>query len=188
MGFLTSLFGSKRSSRKTTSEHHLRLQHPTIGFLNLMEESGQALLESDAKVLSPLFRRTLRSLSATSVCEVLFLYCELDPDGHIKGRTETVRDLIKSARAYIVVIASENSTDSYIKWLQRRNDWRANVTMVLDRKGDKFAQFFQKLFMGMFAGRSMLNVWVELAPQGHGPWEANVPGTIMAAEAGHITF
>jgi len=40
MGFLTSLFGSKRSSRKTTSEDPLRLQHPTIGFLNLMEESG----------------------------------------------------------------------------------------------------------------------------------------------------
>src|SRR6266702_3692759 len=110
MGILTALFGSKRSSRKTTSEDPLRLKNPTIGFLNLMEDSGQALLESDAKTLAPLFRRTLRSVSTAPVCEVLFLYCELDPDGHIKGRAETVSDLIKSARAYIVVIASENST------------------------------------------------------------------------------
>jgi hypothetical protein len=58
----------------------------------------------------------------------------------------------------------------------------------LDRKGDKLARFFQKLFAGMFAGRSMLSVWVELAPQGAGSWQAEAPSTILAAMAGHVRF
>jgi hypothetical protein len=58
--------------------------------------------------------------------------------------------------------------------------------MVLDRKGDKVAQFFKKVFTGMFAGRSMFTF--ELAPQGPGPWQTDAPSTILAATAGHITF
>jgi hypothetical protein len=39
----------------------------------------------------------------------------------------------------------------------------------------------------MFSGQSMLLAWVALAPQG-GLENPDAPGTIMAAEAGHITF
>jgi hypothetical protein len=97
-------------------------------------------------------------------------------------------DLIKAAHAYIAVIASDNPGHMYSKAVNPRKDWQANVTMVLDRRGDKLARFFEKVFTGMFAGRSMLTLWVELAPQGEGPWRAQAPGTIMAAMAGHITF
>jgi hypothetical protein len=187
MGLLTSLFGSKRT-RQTTANNPLRLINPTLGFLNLMGESGEALMETDASVLSPLFGRTLRSSSTVPLCQILFIYCELDAEGHIKGRRDIATDLIKAAHAYVAVIASENSADSYIKAVRPRKDWHANVTMVLDRKGDKLARFFQKIFAGMFAGRSMLSIWAELAPQGAGPWQAEAPGTILAAMAGHITF
>jgi hypothetical protein len=187
MGFLTSLFGSKRTL-KTTANSPFRLSDPTLGFLNLMGESGEALMESDANILSPLFGRTLKSSSAVPSCQVLFIYCELDSAGHIKGHTDTATDLIKAAHAYIAVIASENPGHVYAKAVKPRKDWHANVTMVLDRRGDKLARFFEKVFTGMFAGRSMLSLWVELAPQGEGPWQAESPGTIMAAMAGHITF
>jgi hypothetical protein len=60
--------------------------------------------------------------------------------------------------------------------------------MVLDRRGENFSKFFRKVFLAMFAGQSMLMRWAELAPQGAGPWDAENPGTIMSAEAGHITF
>jgi hypothetical protein len=187
MSFLNSLFGSKRTLR-TTANNPLRLNDPTLGFLNLMGETGEALMETDAKILSPLFGRTLKSSTTVPACQVLFIYCELDADGHIKGRRDMATDLIKAAHAYVAVIASENSGESYTKAVRPRKDWYANVTMVLDRKGNKLAQFFHKVFAGMFAGRSMLSVWVELAPQGAGPWQVEVPGTILAAMAGHITF
>jgi hypothetical protein len=70
----------------------------------------------------------------------------------------------------------------------RRTDWFANIAMIVDRKDDKFALFFYRLFAEMFKGRSMLMVWAELAPQMPGTTHADVPDSIMAAEAGHITF
>jgi hypothetical protein len=121
-------------------------------------------------------------------CAVLFVYCSLDTEGRIVGRAENVRDVIKRAGAYVAVIASENPGASYIKGVGRRKDWRANIVMVLDRKGDKFALFFRKLFEETFTGHSMLTTWVKLAPQAAGQWQEEAPGTIMAAEAGHITF
>lgn len=153
-----------------------------------MGESGETLMETDANVLSTLFRLTLKSSTTVPSCQVLFIYCQLDEEGRIKGHQDMVTDLIKAARAYVAVVASENSGASYMKAVKPRKDWYANVTMVLDRKGDKLARFFQKVFDGMFAGRSMLSLWVELAPQGPGPWQAEAPGTILAAMAGHITF
>jgi hypothetical protein len=83
MGLLTSLFGSKQTLR-TTANHPLRLKDPTLGFLNLMGESGAALMQTDANVLSPLFGRTLKSSTTVPSCQVLFIYCELDAKGYIK--------------------------------------------------------------------------------------------------------
>ncbi|HWX34717.1 MAG TPA: hypothetical protein VNZ53_45745 [Steroidobacteraceae bacterium] len=149
---------------------------------------GEKLVESDSDSLSSLFRKTVKSSSEVPRCPILFLYCGLDAEGRIVGRAENVRDVIKSAGAYIAVIASENPGAAYVKGLGRRRDWNANIVMVLDRRGDKFVIFCRKLFEGMFAGQSMLMTWVKLAPQAQGQWQEEAPGTIMAAEAGHITF
>jgi hypothetical protein len=119
-------------------------------------------------------------------CDVLFLYYTIDLEGPVS--TPAIRELIKSAGAYIAVIASENSTEAYIKCVGRRTDWSANIAMIVDRKDDKFALFFHRLFVEMFKGRSMLVVWAELAPQIPGITHSDVPDSIMAAEAGHITF
>ena len=99
-----------------------------------------------------------------------------------------IRELVKSAGAYVAVIASENSAEVYIKSMGRRTDWFANIAMIVNRKDDKFALFFHRLFVEMFKGRSMLMVWAELAPQIPGRAHCDVPDSIMAAEAGHITF
>ena len=120
--------------------------------------------------------------------EILFLYCTVDAQGKIVGSPFEVRKLIKDAGAYVAVVASENHPDDYIKAMKTRNDWHANVALVIDRKGDKFAIFFRRLFEAMFQGHSMLMAWVELAPQISGHDHPDAPGTIMAAEAGHVTF
>ena len=142
--------------------------------------------QADQRVLSPLFKVVKASDDLPPRCDVLFLYYTINLERPIS--TPAIRELIKSAGAYVAVIASENSADAYIKSVGRRTDWSANIAMIVNRKDDKFAQFFYRLFEEMFKGRSMLMVWAELAPQIPGSAHTDVPDSIMAAEAGHVTF
>jgi hypothetical protein len=188
MNILSRLFARDRQSsvQRTTADRPLRIENPTIGFLNQAGAAGALLSEADQRLLSPLFKEVRTSEDLPPRCDVLFLYCTVNVQGAISA--PAIRELIKSAGAYVAVIASENSADAYIKSVGRRTDWSANIVMIVNRKDDKFALFFHRLFAEMFKGRSMLMVWAELAPQIPGSAHSDVPDSIMAAEAGHITF
>jgi hypothetical protein len=188
MTFLSRLFFRDRQSsfQRTTADRPLRIANPVIGFLNHAGTAGALLSEADQRVLSPLFKVLRTSEDLTPRCDVLFLYRNINPEGPTSA--PAIRELIKSAGAYVAVIASDNSAEAYIKSVGRRTDWFANIAMIVDRKDDKFALFFYRLFEEMFKGRSMLMVWAELAPQIPGRTHTDVPDSIMAAEAGHITF
>jgi hypothetical protein len=187
MNILSRLFsrGRQSSVQRTTADRPLRIENPAIGFLNHAGAAGALLSEADQRVLSPLFKVLRTSEDLPPRCDVLFLYRNINPEG---PSMPAIRELIKSAGAYVAVIASENSADAYIKSVGRRTDWSANIAMVVNRKDDKFGLFFHRLFAEMFKGRSMLMVWAELAPQVPGSAHSDVPDSIMAAEAGHITF
>lgn len=189
MSFLSRIFSrGKTGLVKTTADRPFRIDRPSIGFLNLQGEAGSALVESDKSVLSSLFSTAAVSVTVPPRCEVLFLYCALDEEGRVLGSRETIRQLVESAGALVAVVASENPGEVYVKALGRRGTWRANIALVMDRRGEKFARFFRRLFESMYAGKSMLLAWVELAPQVPGQEHPEAPGTIMAAEAGHLTF
>jgi hypothetical protein len=186
---LSKLFGSRTSSVRTTLAKPLKIQDPTIGFLNLGGETGAGLLEADRQALGPLFREAkARDRLPPPLCDVLFIYCNFSPQGTSSEAVASPRDLIKAAHAYIAVFASENDGDAYIKRMGKRSEWGANIVMVLNRNGDKFTAFFQRLFTAMFEGQTMPMAWVQLAPQGPSPKHAENPSSIFAAEAGHITF
>src|ERR1700726_3302701 len=165
MNFLSRLFsrGRKSSFQRTTADRPLRIANPAIGFLNYAGAAGALLSQADQRVLSRLFKVLKTSEDLPPRCDVLFLYCTINLEGPIS--TPAIRELIKSAGAYVAVIASENSSDAYIKSVGRHTDWSANIVMTVNRKNDKFSLFFQHLFTEMFKGRSMLMVWAELAPQ-----------------------
>ena len=188
MTFLSRLFSRDRKSsfQRTTADRPLRITNPAIGFLNHAGAAGALLSQADQRVLSPLFKVLKISEDLPPRCEVLFIYRTIDLEGPVS--TPAIRELIKSAGAHVAVIASENSPDAYIKNVGRRTDWSANIAMIVNRKDDKFALFFLRLFEEMFKGRSMLMVWAEMAPQIPGGTHSDVPDSIMAAEAGHITF
>ena len=188
MGMLGKLFGRGAILQRTTAENPLRIKDPIIGFLNLQGVSGAALAESDGNTLAPLFSRSQTADTAAPRCTVLFIYATLDRGGNIIGRSERIRDLAKEAGAYVVVVASSNPSESYIEALKPSNDWHANFTMTLDRKGNELARYFGRIFGAMFAGRSMLMAWVDLAPQSASLQDPNSPVMFMSAEAGHITF
>jgi hypothetical protein len=188
VNWLSHLFSRDRKSsfRRTTADRPLRIENPAIGFLNHAGVGGGLLSQADQRVLSPLFKVVKTSDDLPPRCDVLFLYCTINLERPIS--TPAIRELIKSAGAYVAVIASENSADAYIKSVGRHTDWSANIAMIVNRKDDKFALFFYRLFEEMFKGRSMLMVWAELAPQIPGRTHTDVPDSIMAAEAGHVTF
>lgn len=189
MGFLSKLLsGDRAQTVKTTADRPYRISRPTVGFLNLRGASGMVLAQSDRNLLGPLFDRVRESTLEVPRCEVLFIYCTLHPDGTVDGSSEPLREVIKRAGAYIAVIAAENPPQAYMKGMGPKKDWFANIVMTIDRKADKFAGFYARLFGSMFKGQSMLLAWVELAPQIPGREHPDAPNAIMAAEAGHLTF
>jgi hypothetical protein len=189
VGILSKLLSSSTSKNvRTTADRPYRISNPTIGFLNLQGTSGAELAGADRRVLGSLFANVRESASEVPRCDVLFIYCTIHPDGSVVGSLQPVREVIKNAGAYVAVVAAENPPEAYVKGLGKKGDWSANIVMTLDRKDPKFSEFFARLFESMFNGRSMLLTWVQLAPQMPGREHPDAPGTIMAAEAGHLAF
>src|SRR5262249_36578792 len=156
MSLFSKLFGGGGSAATTTVRRPLKIQDPTVGFLNLSGEAGARLLEADKQALGPLFGQVRVSDSLPPPqCEVLFIYSRLSPQADASDPIGSPRDLIKSAHAYIAVFASENDPNAYIKRMGKRGEWGANLVMVINRNGDKFAPFFERLFTSMFEGQTM---------------------------------
>jgi hypothetical protein len=189
MGILAKLLTGRLSRTRTnTFQDPFRIANPRIGFLNLQAVQGAALAEADRRVLSPLFKISLASTDLAPRCEVLLIYCTLGAEGRITGYPSSLRDTIKSAGAYIAIVASENPPAMYKDALKPSNGWHANIALVIDRKGDKFALFFRRLFELMLSGRSMPMAWNDLAPQIPGHDHSDMPGAMMIAETGHVTL
>lgn len=162
---------------------------PRFGVLNLVGTKVASQVGEDRVVLEALFEDAIIGEEAPPVCDVLFLYARIKPDGSLDGSSHTLRELIYLAQAPIVVVASENSGELYIAASKRPGSGRANLVMTLDRRGPVFANFFRQLFDAMFAGATMPVAWVKLAPQTSGdPNPDTCPGAIFACEAGQIAF
>lgn len=184
---------SARNMIKTTAEKPYLIRTPSLGLLNYLNELGHPLISKDLEKLGDLFPSNVHvGEQKIPSCNVLFLYCILEPSGRIAGQQFALRDVIRASGAHIVVVASENRPDvltspDFQRHLNSKNDWPANIVFTLNRNGETFGLFFQKLFSQMRAGISMPLAWVKLAPQGPIS-QADGPGTIALLEAGHIAF
>jgi len=161
---------------------------PRIGFLNLMGHKAEQVLHEDKIAFGSLFTSSEESEQAPPICDVLLIYCFIDQDGYIRGTTDGLRDIIRRSGARIAIVASENSTESYIAAGKDTVYGRANLVMTLQRNGTAFSTFFRKLFILMMRGTPMPLAWVELAPQIPRQTHKNDPGLICSMEAGHIVF
>jgi hypothetical protein len=145
-------------------------------------------METDKSILGPVFSEVQSSSEGIVPCHVLFLYCKVDKDGSLPGSKMRVRDFVRASGACLAIVASENDSSHYMHALQPKNDWPANIVLVINRRGTAFTVFFQKLFEAMKGGTSMLTAWVKLAPQTPNRDHPECPSTLMLAEAGHITL
>gem|GEM_PF-331019 len=181
-------------SVRTTVQEPFVIPNPALGLVNLMGDAGHTLLLNDLKLLGDLFPKNVHVASQKlPKCNVLFLYCTLESSGRIAGQQVYLRDVIKAAGAHIVVIAAEVadevilSPDFQKHMSSSKQNWPANIVFTLNRNGEKFGIFFQRLFAKMCAGITMPVAWVTLAPQGPNQ-QCDGPGTIAMLEGGHVTF
>jgi hypothetical protein len=165
-----------------------RIQSPRLAFLNLKGAASEQILAEDKSALGSMFSAIQESSSTPPPCDVLFIYCDISSDGRISGTTAGLRDIIRNSGARVVVVASENSGESYIASAKKTGYGHANLVLTLDRRGAVFSTFFSRLFDQMMKGTSMPVAWVKLAPQIPGHDHADCPGAIFSAEAGQVAF
>ncbi|MFO0873064.1 MAG: hypothetical protein U0575_03720 [Phycisphaerales bacterium] len=164
------------------------IENPVLGILNLAGPSGETLLEQDLALIGPLFGTTRRSEGTPPSCDVLLVYCEIVPNGIVKGANRNLRELIRDAGASVVVVAMDHPIDAYIAAAPQLPFGSANLVMTLDRKGVGLPSFLARLFERMHAGTSMPTAWNELAPQVPGVGRADTPETVFACERGQLAF
>ena len=172
MGLLTQIFSRRTGTTVITA--------PRLVMLNLSGTKQPELLEADMGRLGPLFPGASVVDANPPPCDVLFIYGVVGPNGTIGGHR--VRELIRATGASIVVVASENLPEPYMALARPGPGEQANLVMALDRKGSAFSSFFEKLFGEMFAGRTMPQAWVKLAPQIPGEVHAGAPDCIFSCE------
>jgi hypothetical protein len=164
------------------------IKSPIAGFLDLTNGDATTEISADRLALSPLFNSSLDSSSEPPHCNVLFVYCHLEPDGGVRGSGQSLRELIRESGAAVVVVATENSPQSYIAAAKAHSFGRANLVMTIERRGVIFPTFFRQLFAEMKRGVSMPVAWNKLAPQIPGVDHSHCPGTIFACEVGQLAF
>ncbi len=165
-----------------------RIQSPRLGFLNLKGTAGEQILAEDKRALAPMFSAVEETSTTPPPSDVLFIYCDIGPDGRISGTTAGLRDIIRDSGARVVVVASENPSEGYIASARKTGYGHANLVLTLNRRGAVFSAFFSRLFSQMMKGTSMPMAWVKLAPQIPRHDHADCPGAIFSAEAGQIVF
>lgn len=180
---VASMFIARRGAGRA-----MQIQSPKLGFLNLKGAACEEIMAEDKSAIRSMFSSIQESATAPPLCDVLFIYCDIGPEGEIAGTTATLRDIIRNSGARVVVVASDNSDASYIASAKKKGYARVNLVMTLDRRGAVFSSFFRRLFEQMRDGTSMPMAWVKLAPQIPGHDHVDSPGTIFVAGAGHISF
>lgn len=159
---------------------------PRVGLLQLTTRSAIDLAEVDAARLSRLFASVVVTRVAVPRCEVLFLDAGIAADGGVTGAVLSLREMVLDCGARIVVVATENPPENYIKVRVQPSFGRANMVMRLDRRGCTFESFFWALFSNMQAGASMPDAWMELTEPPGPNFQASE--RIFSCEIGPLTF
>ena len=155
------------------------IRDPKIGFLNLLGEEGERLLAEDRPALAPLFSSVVESRDLPApACDVLLVYCDLARDGNILGTEVGLRRLLRRSRARILIMGSDNKSESCIAAAQEAGQSGANLILTMARNGAELPELLARLFTAMKSGTPMPAAYNQLAPR----------GKIFLADAGDLVF
>ena len=195
MGFLDRLLGRKPASagrQRVIQAGPLPskyvISQPRLGVLNLIGAAAASIKAEDVAAFGSKFRSIVEAVGQPPPCDVLLLNAGIGRDGKIEVTSSGLREIIRDAKAIIVLIATDNPPDSYMVAAKREAYGQANLVMTIERKGSAFPNFFEKLFQLMRQGMTMPVAWNELAPQIPGLEHKDCPGCIFACECGQIGF
>ncbi len=116
--------------------------------------------------------------------DLLHLFARIHPDGHVSTvsgeqfQPKALLDACVSCGIKVVIIASENEADAYIRGVPARP---LNLVMTLSRKGNHFPEFLDKICGLLVSGATLPTAWAKLAPQGPGPRHDILPECIFHA-------
>lgn len=155
------------------------IENPKLGFLNLLGQEGEELLAEDRPALAPLFSSAEeRTDLPPPVCDVLVVYSDLARDGKFFATEVGMRQVLRKSRARILILASENKSESCLTAAQEAGQSGANLVLTLARNGAEFPELFARLFAEMKEGAPMTEAYNRLAPR----------GKIFLADAGDLVF
>jgi hypothetical protein len=125
------------------------IREPRIAFLNLAGTRCEAMAAEDKAEIDSLFDgKVVAGTSSVPICEVLFLYCDVERSGRIAGQGSLLRDLIAQSRASAAVVVSEIQSEffsdrEFSKSLSRGSNPPVNLVTVFNRNGPAFVRFFK---------------------------------------------
>lgn len=163
----------------------------TVGFANLGSTEFDVLRRQDMQAIGPLFENVVAAEPGkVPPAQVLFLYVTLEPDGTLRGPNRRgVRDVVQSSRARIVVVANDNGMAAVQAAIKQPGPRTANIVFAVNRRGERLVRLLRQLFGEMRDGADMLSAWAKLAPpQGVAASTPDMPGTLLAADAGKVEF
>jgi hypothetical protein len=116
--------------------------------------------------------------------DILHLYLSLDGNGEIVFPEERqpsthLVEACRSAGVKLLIVASPNDPNAYLKGLNPREP-RLNLMLTLDRKGELFSEFLDRLLHELAGGSYLPTAWTKLVPQAPGPWHERLPSSYLA--------
>jgi hypothetical protein len=198
MGIFKKLFGGTKISQPNVET----IQNPKI-LLCTIGEDHQATewLIEDRSIYQDRYR-SLFEYAAKDVSDfvqftqnqsfdIAHLFIHLDDDGTLQGKSvaQLMKHLAQRDVKFILFadcgpgVRSKNAFHA-----SQTGSIRVNFLVTLDRRGDRFCNFFRELFALMANGESFFTAWVKLAPQAEGPWMDKLPSTYVVPGRGDLKF
>jgi hypothetical protein len=138
---------------------------PTLGYLNLGGQAHEAHMLADLESLSTLFPEPIVSERETPTCTVLFVCFTISSTEAAGAASRLLCNIIADSGAKVVVVASEIPEELIEAVFKDIKLGSTNIVLTLERKGDRFGAFFEKLLRSMLGGKAMPVAWNTLAPQ-----------------------
>lgn len=123
--------------------------------------------------------------------DIVHLFCPLASGGLLidsHGKTLTGSELIQrccEGNVKLLWVANENRPEDYVKGFRAKGK-RLNLIMTINRNGDGFGQFLEKLLGRISNGETLPVAWATLVPQSDGPCQQHLPGCIFFAGRGDV--
>lgn len=118
--------------------------------------------------------------------EIVHLFSRCSNDGtlsDLEDKTLNGTELIRICGEYrtkLLWIATANASSCYITGFRAKGS-PLNLIMTLDRKGDRFTDFLDKLLSRISSGETLPQAWVALAPQKRDSQKDELPDCIFFA-------